>query len=177
MAFTQATMTQAAANPSRNLVFFRSGSGKCICYNYKTQQWTAIPAYDSTGLFSVRYDTRIIGLVRFSAGSVNLQAQTTSHVPQAAKFITGAPDINQYGRVVVNGVRPLVNGGTWSTRVGVQDTISGAVSWSTLTSVNSRSGMANFRSEGRYVRAELTNSDGFTTAMGIDIDVAPQGKV
>ena len=109
-------------------------------YNYKTQQWTHIPAYLDFGVFSVlggnakAFD---FGLVRFSSGSVDLQFQANTFVPQTALFTTGAPNINQGGRAVVNGIRPIVNGGTYSVRVGVQDDIDDAVSFSAATSINS----------------------------------------
>lgn len=162
-----------AVNRARHLVFFE---GSDVCYNYKTKQWTATPAWTGLGMYSVNSKSNDIGLVRFSAGSVDLQTQGTA-VPQAAVITTAAADINQGGRSVVNGVRPLANGGTLSVRVGVQEDIGGTVTWSTATSVNSRTNMANFRSEGRYVRAEVTITGGFTTVLGADIDVTPQGRV
>ena len=161
-------------NKARHLIFFE---GSDVAYNYKTQQWTATPAWTGLGMYSFNSKTSDIGLVRFSAGSVDLQTQGSSGVPQTAVITTGATDPNTGGRAVVNGVRPLGNGGTFSVRVGVQDDIGDTVTWSTATSVNSRTNMANFRSEGRYVRAEVTISGGFTTAIGADIDVTTQGRV
>jgi len=163
-----------AVNKARHLIFFE---GSDICFNYKTGQWTTVPAYAGLGVFSVNSKTASIGLVRFSANSVDLQAQSTSFVPQTALFTTGAPNINQGGRAVVNGVRPIVNGGTYSLRVGVQDDIDDAVSFSAATVINTRSNTANFRSEGRYHRAELTITAGFTTANGVDVDFSEAGRV
>jgi hypothetical protein len=166
--------TILAKNEARNLIFFE---GTDLCYNYKTDQWTSTPAYNGIGYYSVSSKNHSIGLVRFSAGSVDFQPQGITLVPQTITLTTGAVDANQGGRVVVNGVRPLINGGTPTVRVGVQDSVSGAVSWSASTSLNSRTGMANFRSEGRYVRVEVTVADAFTTIMGADIDFAAQGRV
>lgn len=163
-----------AVNKARHLIFFE---GSDVCYNYKTGQWTAVPAYTGLGVFGINEKEGDIGLVRFSSGSVDLQTQATAGPAQDAKLTTGATDANPEGRSVVQGVRPLVNGGTLSVRVGVQEDIGDAVTWSTATSVNSRSNMANFRSEGRYVRGEVTITGGFTTALGADIDVRPAGKV
>ena len=163
-----------AINPSRNMVFFE---GADLAYNYKTEQWTTVPAYNGYGIFGVDGAGASIGLVVFSSGSVHLQFQTTNYVAQTAILTTGSRDINQGGRTVVNGVRPLVNGGTSTVRVGIQDDLVDAITWSTVTSVHARSGMANFRSEGRYVRAEVTIAGGFTTAMGADVDFTEQGRV
>jgi len=177
MALGQVKQQNIAVNKARHLIFFE---GTEVCYNYKTQQWTHIPAYLDFGFYSMvggnakAFD---IGLVRFSSGSVDLQAQANTFVQQTAIFTTGAPNINQGGRSVVNGVRPIVNGGTYSLRVGVQDDIDDAVSFSSATVINTRSNMANFREEGRYHRAELTITGGFTTANGVDVDFTPTGRV
>ena len=165
-----------AVNPARRLVFF--GGASVVCYNYKTNQWSRVSAYDGLSLFSINDKTADIGVVRnLVVGPADLQKQLTSYVAQTATITTGAPNINQGGRAVVNGLRPIVNGGTYSVRVGVQDKPSDAVSYSSATSVNTRSGMANFRSEGRYIRAELTITGGFTTANGADVIYSAHGRV
>ena len=163
-----------AVNKARHLIFFE---GSDVAYNYKTGQWTAVPAYTGLGVYGVNNKSASIGLVRFSSGSVNLQSQSTAYLAQDAKITTGAVDINQGGRSYVNGLRPLVNGGTVSIRIGVQDNIGDSVTWSSATSVNSRSGMANFRSEGRYVRAEVTITAGFESVWGADVEFSPAGQV
>jgi len=175
MASPGAEQTNIVVNKARHLIFFSESE---LAYNYKTQQWTRIPAYDTYGMFSVNAKNTVIGLVVFSSGSVDLQNQLTSTgVPQTATITTAAPNINPGGRAVVQGVRPITNGGTHSVRVGVQDDPVDAVTYSSATSVNARSGMANFRSEGRYLRAELTITGGFNTAMGDEIEFTPQGRV
>ena len=173
MALPVAEFDPIAANPERHLLFFGTN-----VYNYKTGQWTAVPAYSTYKMFTILdAGTSSIGLIVKSAGSVDLQTQTSSGVTQTATITTAASDINQGGRAVVNGVRPRINGGTPTVRVGVQDNISDAVTWSTSVSLNSRTGFGNVRSEGRFVRAEVTIPDSFTTAIGADVEVSPQGKV
>jgi len=171
---SQTQQRNTTSNKARHLIFFE---GSELCYNYKTQQWTRIPAYDGIGFYSVNSKITSIGLVRFSSGSVDLQDQLTSFVAQAAVLTTGAPNINAGGRTVVSGIRPIVNGGTYSIRVGVQDVPSDAISYSSATVINSRSGMANFNAEGRYHRTELTISGGFTTANGVDVEFSTAGRV
>lgn len=162
------------ANTARHLIFWEEDE---LCYNYKTGQWSRISGYNGLSMYSVNSSTEDIGLVRFSAGSVDLQNQATSDPALVATIETGAYDLNQFGRSVVNGARPLVNGGTSTIRIGVQDNLDDAVTWSTVTSLNSRTNYGNARSEGRYVRVEVTVTGGFTTAQGVDIDFSPQGKV
>jgi len=166
--------TNIVANKARHLIFFE---GEDLCYNYKTDQWSLVSAYDTYGLFSVNSKTADIGLVVFSAGSVHLQTQATTDDAQTATFETGAIDMNTGGRTVVTGVRPLINGGTTTVRVGAQDNPGGTVTYSTSTSLNSRTQMANIRREGRYVRAEITIAGGFTTFLGADVEFSPQGRV
>lgn len=163
------------SNEGRSLIFFE---GYELCYNYRTGQWSAIPAYDTLGFFTINSKTADVGIVRYSGAAVQLQEQTVSASDaQSTKLTTAAPNINQGGRAVVTGVRPIVNGGTYSIRVGVQDVPADAVSWSPATAINSRSGAASFRSEGRYLRAELTITGGFTAAVGAEIEFSQQGRV
>ena len=161
-------------NSARNLVFFEDAG---LCYNYMTGQWTRIPAYNGYGLYSINDPDADIGLVvNITFGAADLQVQNVAYPEQEGTITTGATDVAQGQRGVVLGVRPLVNGGTNTVRVGVQDDISDSVTWSTVTSVNSRTGMANFRSEGRYHRVEVT-LNGHTTCWGADVDFTPAGRV
>ena len=166
--------TNMVANPSRGIVMFE---GEELCYNYKSNQWSRIPAYNTYGMFSVDKNTQDIGLIVYSAGSVDLQEQLETDVVQSATIATGAVDLNPEGRCIITGVRPLLNGGTRTVQVGVQEKVSDTAEWSAATSINSRTGAANFRSEGRYVRISVTVSDDFNYIIGADIEVAPAGRV
>lgn len=180
MAVSDGRQPNMVANPARHLIFIEDVE---LCYNYKTQQWSRIPAYDSLGMFSVNDSNVTIGLIRYSSGAVTLQTQRTDLGEiQTATITTGETDLLEGGRALIDGIRPLVNGGTVTSRVGVRDSISDSVTWCTGTSVNSRTGMIHFRNassppEGRYQRAEFTITGNFTTAMGADIDAKPAGQV
>lgn len=166
---------QVVTNIARNLVFFEDQS---LCFNYMTKQWTRLPAYAGYGMYSINDEDADIGLVINSAGvtPADLQKQLKSYPAQTGTITTGATDVMQGQRGVVLGVRPLADGGTNTVRVGVQDSIGDSVTWSTVTSVNSRTGMANFRSEGRYHRVEVTLND-HETCWGADVDFTPAGRV
>jgi ketopantoate hydroxymethyltransferase len=151
--------------------------GEELCYNYKSSQWTRIPAYDTYGMYTVDNNDYDIGLVVYSSGSVDLQEQTTAGVVQDGTIATGAIDLNPEGRCVVTAVRPLINGGTPTVQVGVQDNVSDTSAWTDATSVNSRSGAANFRSEGRYVRLSVTVTDDYNYIIGADVEFSPAGRV
>ena len=119
MALTK--QTNVVSNKSRGLVFFESQE---LCYNYKTDQWTDIPAYDGIGMYSIYDPAGIVGLNRFSGAAVDLQTQTNAGVAQTAIFETAETDPNTGGRAIVNGIRPLTNGGTLRVRAGVKDSLS-----------------------------------------------------
>lgn len=147
-----------------------------LVYNYKTQQWSRTPAYAGDKYFKVNGAGKLVGrTVLFTTlGSITDQEGGAA---QTGTVTTGANDVNQGGRTIVNGVRPLYNGGTHAVRVGVQDNISDAVTWSSTATPLARTGYANLITEGRYVRAEIVTSGGFTTGLGADLKVAKGGKV
>jgi len=163
--------TNIVANPSRGLVFFE---GESICYNYKTQQWSRIPAYLPYGMMSVNSNIYDIGLIVYSAGSVDLQEQTESHVELTATVSTGAYDPG--GRVLVKGIRPRVNGGSPTAQAGTQNALSDSVDWSTAASPNSRTNMASMRKEGRYARVSVSVAGGFNHIQGADVELSRSGN-
>lgn len=160
-------------SPRSNTIFWEEDN---LSYNWKTDQWCRQPAWAGTTYFESENPAFNLGLVVFNGNAADIQSGFVGAL-QTATITTAAKDLNQGGRVVVNGVRPLVNGGTNTVRVGVQDSLGDSPTWSSSTTPNTRSGKANFRSEGRYVRAELTITGGFTTALGADVDFAAKGRV
>ena len=162
-----------AVNISRNLAFFESQN---LVYNWLTRQWSRVPALDGRAFYDLDDKADVIGQSVLVAESGYSQT-SAGGTAQAAEIETGDADLTQGETTYVGGVRPLVDGGTWSVRVGSRPNLSTTISWSTATSVTERTGLHDFREEGRYQRIELTNSDGFETLMGADIDAEPAGKV
>lgn len=81
-------------------------------------------------------------------------------------------------RAVVTGIRPLVTGsGTVTVKVGTRDLLSGSVTYTSAVSPHARSGVAPFRQEGRYHRARVIVTGGFTKAIGVDVEAVAQGRV
>jgi len=62
-------------------------------------------------------------------------------------------------------------------RVGTQSALSDTVGYSSSANINNRTGRADFRSEGRYHRVEVTLTGDFDTIQGADVEFSPQGKV
>jgi hypothetical protein len=77
----------------------------------------------------------------------------------------------------------LTEGGSLgSIKIGVKDFISDAITDSTGSSLNSRSGMSNFRGgantpEGRFHRAQFVFTGGFSTLTGAEFEFYPTGKI
>jgi hypothetical protein len=160
-------------NPGNDTVFWESRN---IAYNYKTGQWTRQSDLAGRAYYPIDSYDGVVGQIVYSGTNVDLQT-SDGGVSSTAKLVTGEFDLNQFGRSVVNGVRPLAIGGTQTVRVGAKSVLNGAITWSASATPNSRTNMANFRHEGRYGRVEITVSGGFTTIIGADIDAMPQGRV
>ena len=157
-------------NVALGLIFFSN----YLVYNYKTGQWTRTDANDP--VLSINDKDGVIAYWTAANGATYTYT-TEGGTPKEATIATAATDINKGGRSVINGIRPLANGGTFAVRIGVQDDLSDSVTWVTASSVNSRTGFANARAEGRYLRGEVKISGGFETALGADVDFKPTGKV
>ena len=168
-----ADQKNVVANPAIDTIFFED---RGIAYNYVTQQWTATPALDGKVYFPLSSQTGVIGQITFSSLNVDVQ-DSSGGVDQTAKIVTTESDLNPGGRSIVSGVRPIMDGGTWTVRVGCRDNLTDSVGWSASTSLTSRTGKADLRKEGRYLRAEFTCADGFNTAIGAEFDFAPAGFV
>lgn len=167
------SQSNVVANIGIDTVFFE---GRDLAYNYVTGQWTLLSALSSDTYYPIDDADGVVGQIVYSGTAVDLQT-SAGGVAQTATITTGDSDLNQGGMTYIGGVRPLVDGGTWTVRVGSRPNLSTSISWSTSTSVTAATGMADFREEGRYQRFEFTNSDGFNTAMGADIDAEPAGKI
>ena len=175
MAITVGNQTNVCSNPAKGLVHFEENN---LCYNYKTNQWTRIPGYSGISYFSINGETSSIGLVRFSSGSVDLQEQFYSDSQALSATVQiGLTDFNPGGRTFISGVRPLVSGGTVTVFVSWNDNIGDSIASSGSESPNSRSGIVNFRREGRYMSFAVQVSGGFETIIGADLDFEPVGKV
>ncbi len=162
-----------AANAGNNTVFFESRN---IAFNYKTAEWTRQTDLNGRVYYSIDSADGVIGQITYSGTDVQLQT-SDGGAASTAQLVTGEFDLNQGGRVVVTGVRPLAIGGTQAVRVGTKGILSDSISWTATATPNTRTNLASFRQAGRYARVEITVSNGFTTIMGADVDFTPRGNV
>lgn len=165
-------------NEAISCVFFESQN---LCFNYKTGQWSRIPANDGYSYMNLNSDDGVIGRVVLLTTLAGL-ASGTGGAAQTATLTTSAREPNPFGKGTVQAVRPRSNGGTHAFRVGVQDDEDDSVSWVTGSSLNTRSLSSHFRGQasaptGRFVRIEDTITGGFTSVSGADIDVSGTSKL
>jgi len=177
----QPEQKNVVVNPSITTVFFED---QALAYNYKTQQWTRLPASSGKRFFAVQDSDRVLGTIEDSSFSLHVQdSQVTGAAGATLTMVTGEFNLNVGGRAIVDAVRPAQGDGFVSLiRVGVKDQESDSVAWSTGSAINSRSGQSNFRAaavpaEGRYHRLEMRYSDGVTTVAGAEFSFVPAGKI
>jgi hypothetical protein len=158
-------------NPAIKTVFFTNN----VAFNYKTGQWFRVPGI--TPACSIDHESHIIGQFRNGSGVSTLLLGSSGGANLTATITTNDSDLNLGGTTFVQAVRPLIDGGTWNVRVGSRIDLSTAISWSTSTPVTARTGLHDFRADGRFQRYEFTNTDGFNTAIGADVDHEPSGQI
>lgn len=185
-------------NRSLYIVAYPTSAGilsKFLIYNYVTKQWsTAEPGqmdclfrfysestatdsattYDNpdTGAYQdVPTDSAIFvgGVATLAAVDVNEKAVLFNGAALTATFETGEVRLNPSGKALVTSISPLIEGAnsTISVSVGTRDTPQNMVTYSDAVTINGE-GEANLFSHGRYHRARMSVSGGFTKAYGIE---------
>ncbi len=179
----QSEQKNVAINPALNLVFFED---QALAYNYKTDQWTRLPAVSGRGFFSVQQAAKILGTIETSAVS-NKDIQDSSGGAFATAVVTtGEFELHpEGGKAIVNGCRPLADMPTTTSvtvKLAVRDTLVETQDTVTGAALNARTKMANFRGGaarpvGRWVEASFTFVSTFTTVSGAEFDFEITGKV
>lgn len=184
----QESKTHQAAvvsNIAIDTVFFQQGSGgsNVLAYNYKTDQWTQVAGYTvllPMTLFTIDSSDGEVGRIVYDDLVFDVQT-STGGVQQSATIETADLQLNPGGLATVSGVRPLVydDGAVLSVNVGSRYQIQDASVQATSSTANARSGMFDFRKDGRYhnVTMSFGLNDGFTLALGADIEFTPSGSV
>ena len=90
-----------------------------------------------------------------------------------ATFETGESDQHPFGRIFIRGARPLVTGSPSAITVAIstrdtQDNASRA--FSSDTARTARTGVCDFRQQGRFIAARMSVVGGFDRAMGLGFD-------
>lgn len=98
----------------------------------------------------------------------------------ACTLETGELDGNPFGRVFVRGVRPLITGSPTSVTVSLslRDTQDNAgQSFGTAVSRTTRTGVCDFRSQGRFIAMRTVITGGFDRALKAEFDVEEGDQV
>jgi hypothetical protein len=177
---------------------------KLIIYNWETQRWSygevdaelifsdttvgytldTINAFGNLETITTSFDDRfwVGGLNSLSAFDGSHKLSTFSGAALAATLTTtevGGMELFQLPneRLYVNGVRPYVDGGTYTVTLTYRDSPSGTTTSVGPNAVNTN-GMANFTQSCRYARFTVDVAAGGTWAhaQGVDLDVAKDGE-
>lgn len=142
--------------------------------------------YDLDGLDAVFADIDVAGISvddrAFMGGGLLLNGYSTAHYRTAFSGQSGTCTVEttelQAGeeRALVNGVRPIVDGGSVTIHPGKRTTQADAYSFGNSYSPNTRTGTANFRSDSRYHRFRATITGTWTHAQGLEVMTVGTGK-
>ena len=115
--------------------------------------------------FTTAGSTRELGIFAATAGT--------------ATFETGEFELNEAGRSYIDGVKPNVeSSGTAPSmvcRVGYRDSLGTTPTYTATATPNSRTGVANFRVDAKYVRLETQITGNFEKATGVEFDAEASG--
>jgi hypothetical protein len=147
-------------------------ANRMLIYSYKEDRWSradqvSYSILDTPFGFNVPYG--------FMAGNT---LASFSGIGGTAIFTTAETEANPGGYTRIKGVKPLVDvtANAVTVAIGTRNNRSDAVTFTSETTANSRSGFCDFRSEARYHRARVTIAGTFNAAQGIEIDASFSGE-
>jgi len=188
----------ATVDPIKKLVvwnyFSTNGSPAQLIYSIDLNKWSyakanidaiadlatsgvtleGLDAYGNVDTIEQTFDSRVwSGGDLLLAGVVNDKIVTVDGSNLPAVLTTG--DVQLQGqRSVAIYSRPYIDNGSASISVASRDVLNAAVTFSSSASANS-DGRVPMRSSGRFHRFQITPSNSWTTAVAIDVELAPQG--
>jgi hypothetical protein len=132
---------------------------------------TLYPSLDAIG---VSLDAAVWqGGVPTIMGFDGRQLGTFNGPSQEATFETGERDENPFGRIFIRGVRPLLTGNPTAVTVALatRDTQDNASrTFGAPTNRTSRTGVCDFRQQGRFISSRMVVTGGFDRVMGLGFD-------
>jgi hypothetical protein len=170
---------------------------KIIMYNYTLNKWSLAEVeadllapmfssgYTVDGLdnlsatvdgLSIQLDSRFFkGGQYFFGGAYGDKIYTFTGAPLTATIETSEVPVSMGKNSIVTRVYPYYEDGTVSMAVGTRNTQESQHVFTSAVSPND-AGFVPFRSQGRYHRARMTLSDGWSKALGIDIEAREIGR-
>jgi hypothetical protein len=177
--FSLATNVVAGVDWRRKLILWTfpatgdSGNpSSALAYHYEEKRWSLLV---DTIRFFVRGTESEFQTYGFEAFGNDNKLGRFNGVPGTALITSAELEPNPGGYTSEFAVKPLVDQASVTVAMGTRDTRSAAVSYSSETTANSRSGFANFRGSARYHRARLSITGTFNAAQGIEYQAVPTG--
>ena len=187
----------AAVDPVRGVIVWcyvnTNQQHALLVYNYNLQRWTygittaeyitsaasnnitleQMDAYGNLDTIQPSMDSRIwIGGLPLMAGIYNNQLVVFSGAAASAYISTGDIQIEQSS--VVSTIKPVIDSGSGSASVCSRRNLDDSIVYTSPVAENS-DGRCNIRSGGRYHRVRIIPSGQWSTMVGFDLEVYPQG--
>jgi hypothetical protein len=191
----------AAVDPIKKLVIWNYGNvdgGRSILiYNWQLNKWSRADT-DSTGVGSITTTGETLESLEASLGYTTLEsipASLDDRLWVGGKFLfagfkddkittfTGStynselitPDLELGYNSVVTLARPQIDNGSATVKIASRRELDGNIQFSSSVTTSSE-GRASLRSAGRYHRLSVSPTGNWTNAVGVDIEVKPQGN-
>lgn len=133
-------------------------------------------AFANVSIDSIIFADDFLKKPQLSAFNSDHKLAYFNNTPMPATIETAEAQIFPGQRSLVTNIRTMIEGASdVSVEIGTRDTTSSTVSYSDPSTVNEY-GEANLFASGRYHRARVTITGGFTHAYGIEPDAVPQGR-
>lgn len=152
-----------------------STADRMYYYHIPTERWTR-----ATETMRV-IDTSSIGAEfgPYAFNSSNIVCGFTG-TPGTATIATGDVEINPGGRALCTGIKPNVESSgtppTVTVRVGARNDLNATPTYTSATSITTRTGFADVRVDAKYHRAEVSIVGAFTKATGIEALADESGR-
>lgn len=160
-----------------NKIIYWYFSSKVVMYNYETNRFSHATDANLTLMVMHNLDSfsplGVIGI-----GTDNKFGRFIG-TPGTATLTTGENEPNPGGFAYISGVKPLVGATTnaLTCAVGTRTDQQATPTYTSDTTVNSRTGFSDVRVESRYARARLKVSGTFVDALGAQFLSHPTGQV
>jgi hypothetical protein len=188
----------AAIDPVKNLVIWnyinQSNLSKQLIYNWQLNKWSyadldvdyinsvytpsstleGLDIFGSLDSLPASLDSRTwVGGALLFAGVRDAKVVTFTGDRKAASLITG--DIGLQGaQSVATLAKPLIDNGSAAVGIASRINLNNTLTFSSNVAADAE-GRVGLRSAGRYHRVRVAPSGNWTSALAVDVDLAPQG--
>jgi hypothetical protein len=148
---------------------------RLLIYSYAEDRWSR--AEDETESLTTHGSL----LNTFSSAMIAFKTDLSwayfNGTPGTSILTTGEMEPNPGGLASYQGIRPLVDATVNAVTIamGTRNDRTSAVSYTSETTANSRTGLCNFRNEARYHRARMTVAGTFNAAQGLEYSAEASG--